>query len=104
MTVLLQIFLLFAAGATAAHGLARVFPGLAPSLSGLTFIGGLGGVTLGYLRGHILGTHHHHVAGMAMPGPSDATSVLSDVLVGGSGGAVLLLLAAIIVWLVPDKG
>ena len=104
MTVLLPILLLFAAGATAAHGLARVFPGLALSLSGLSLIGGLGGVTIGNLRGHILGTHHHHVAGMAMPSPGDTVTLLSDILAGGIGGAILLLLAAIIVWLVPDKG
>ena len=102
MTTLLPTLLMFAAGAAVALGLARLVRAVALRTRDLTLIGGLGGV-MGQLKGHLLGAHHH-MPGMVMPAPGDAMSLLPDVLAGGIGGAVLVLLVALFMWLMPFKG
>ncbi len=107
MDLIVPILLQFVAGTLTAAALAYLWSRLQLSWPGIPVLGGLGGVTIGELRGHILGGHHH-MAGMdmsAMPLPAATLSneVLLNLAGGAVGGGTLLLLAAVICWLVPNR-
>ena len=94
------VLLQFASGTLAAVLLARLWPPLQLRWPGLPTVGGLGGVMLGELKGHLMGGHHH-VAGMVMPSPLEPGSLFTNLVAGGAGGGLLLLTAYVICRLVP---
>ena len=107
MSILLTIALVFGAGTAAAFTLGRLAPGLSYGVKGALVLGGFGGVIIGLLKDHITGAHHnmsgHDMPGMTMAPATDPSVMLSNVLWGGAGGVVFLILACIIGKLVPNK-
>ena len=108
MDAVLPIVLQLLAGTAVAWALGRLVPALSFGLAGAPSLGGLGGVIVGELKDHITGAHHHmngqDMAGMSMAPATDPTVMLLNLLWGGAGGGLFLILACLVCKLVPPEG
>ncbi len=102
MDISLQIALSAVAGLIVVYAMGWITRRLLLPGSGNPIIGLLGGALSGALKGHVLG-EHHHVAGMAMPGPSDPTALVAVAAIGAAGAALMLLVASLILLLAPNR-
>jgi len=108
MDVALTTAVVYLAGTLVALAIGWLLPAFGQGLAGALSLGGLGGVIIGLLKDHITGAHHHmaghDMAGMSMAPATDPSVMLTNVIWGGAGGGVFLILAYIIGRIFPNKG